>query len=70
MDLSTLDTATARLGVPAFPCASDLVSGRPNLAAPAGIAGYAKQFMVGGVVDGHVQDATGRFWDRVGPPTG
>ena len=69
MELSSIDTTSARLAAPAFSCVPQLGS-NPAIAAGTGIAGYAKQFMVGSVVDGHVQDATDRFWDRVGPPSG
>lgn len=65
MELTT-NAIAGGLAMPASFCAPRPVSGPASIAA----SGYAKQAMVGGVVDGHVQDATGRFWDRVGPPAG
>lgn len=64
MDLSS--TIAGGLAMPASLCVPRPLAGRVSIAA----SGYTKQAMVGGVVNSHVQDASGRFWDRVGPPAG
>jgi len=65
MDLFTI--AGARFRLPAFSCPPRPATRSMGLAT----AGYAKQAMAGGVLDGHIQDANGRFWDPVGlPPPG